>query len=459
MQIGVILEKGPADWQIFQRQNGAVRVELGGRWVLPEGVTAGRVMARVVREETGETVVPWTPSVTEEDGKWSGVLTIPCGGLYRLETCLDHDGTNGAVEWAVRGDMVHHLGVGDLYAIAGQSNSAGYGKDPIYDPPEMGVHLLKNSGRWDLASHPLNESTATAHDENREAANPGHSPYLHFAKVLKRELGYPIGLIQAALGGSPLSAWNPDEDGILYRGMMERIRSQGGRIRGMLWYQGCSDAGEGLCDTYPDRFANMVRHLRKDVEDEGLPVLTVQLNRYVAPGSPLQDTCWGKVREAQRQAAKVIPDVYVVPAVDGGLSDAIHISSASNMVLGERLARTALGVVYGRMVHYNAPDLASVRQTAANQVLLTFENVSGRLYAFDVGPEALPFTVSDREGLNGVTAYEFKGKGIFLTLAREIQGDAVVHGAWEMNPKPVIPIDSEGHLPMLAFYGAAVMRN
>lgn len=59
------------------------------------------------------------------------------------------------------GDMIHHLGIGDLFVITGQSNSAGYGKDPIFDPPELGIHLLKNNGRWDMASHPFNDSTAT----------------------------------------------------------------------------------------------------------------------------------------------------------------------------------------------------------------------------------------------------------------------------------------------------------
>lgn len=42
------------------------------------------------------------------------------GGLYRIETCMNHAETNGAIEWATRGDMIHHVGVGDLYVIAGQ---------------------------------------------------------------------------------------------------------------------------------------------------------------------------------------------------------------------------------------------------------------------------------------------------------------------------------------------------
>ena len=63
------------------------------------------------------------------------------------------------IEWAQRGDTRQHWGVGDVWLIAGQSNCAGYGKDPVEDPSELGVHLLGNDLHWDLATHPLNDST------------------------------------------------------------------------------------------------------------------------------------------------------------------------------------------------------------------------------------------------------------------------------------------------------------
>lgn len=47
---------------------------------------------------------------------------------------------------AIIEDTIHHIGVGDLYVIAGQSNAAGYGKDSIYNPSEIEVHLLRNRG-------------------------------------------------------------------------------------------------------------------------------------------------------------------------------------------------------------------------------------------------------------------------------------------------------------------------
>jgi hypothetical protein len=102
---------------------------------------------------------------------------IPAGGLYRLET-RHQPGNQPAGEWAERGDMRHFLGVGDLWVIAGQSNSAGYGRGPVFDPPELGIHLFRNNGQWALATHPLNESTDTLHPVNRDGANTAHAPYI-----------------------------------------------------------------------------------------------------------------------------------------------------------------------------------------------------------------------------------------------------------------------------------------
>ena len=184
--------------------------------------------------------------------------------------------------------MRHFLGVGDLWVIAGQSNSAGYGRGPYQDPAELGVHLFRNSERWTLAAHPMNESTDTRHPVNREAANPGHSPYLQFGRVLKK-VARPTRVgpwCRTALGGSPLTRWNPTEPGPadLFDNMVRCVTKVGGKIRGIVWYQGESDAGTGrrrhhLCAAVSGKRWGAWREALADPE---LPVLTVQ----VKPGVP-----------------------------------------------------------------------------------------------------------------------------------------------------------------------------
>lgn len=453
MQIGSIIENGLRNWQIIQQIEGKGTINLQGRWAHNENLKNPKVLVRIVREDTSDIVIPWMPGEIYDGNKWKlRIREIPAGGLYRLETCLSPE-DNTALEWSIRGDMIHHIGVGDIFVIAGQSNSAGYGKDPIFDPPELGVHLLKNSGDWDLATHPMNESTKTIHEENTEASNPGHSPYLSFAKYLKRELGYPIGLVQAALGGSSLSAWNPEEDGVLYRSMLKTINSLDSGIKGLLWYQGCSDAAESLCDTYLDRFKHLVSALRSDVKDDTLPIFTFQLCRFVTPSTQQSDIFWSIVRESQRQAALEILNLYVIPTLDSTLSDLIHISSSSNMVLGERLAKTVLNKIYAKNYICDAPNIIKAERLSSNEVKLQFQNVMDRIYILDASADDISFTLEDESGAIGIQKYEIKeNSNIILTLSRDISGKCYVHGAYGQNPKGIIPFDYSSHIPILAFY-------
>lgn len=172
---------------------------------------------------------------------------------------------NYAFSSALRGDLRHHIGIGDLYVIAGQSNAAGFAQDSVTDPPELGIHVFRTSGRWELASHPLNDFTDTVHMVHQVPERQGHSPYLSFARFLKRELGYPIGLIPTAYGGSSIRSWLPGAEGVLYRNMMEIIAKTGSDIAGILWYQGCRDASEKDYNNYGQLFAKLVNGVREEI--------------------------------------------------------------------------------------------------------------------------------------------------------------------------------------------------
>lgn len=458
-QIGVIIKQGPQHWAIGQQRDGYGAFALSGVWVAPEGSAPGgrQVYVRVVDESSAVPVVAWTAATMLDAQAWEAKLEqVPAGGLYRIETCLQLDG-NPAMEWAARGDMINHVGVGDLWIIAGQSNAAGYGKGPVQDPPEFGIHLLRHSGRWDLATHPFNESTDTIHPANREWANPGHSPFLAFARSVKRHAGYPIGLIQTALGGSPLKAWNPEEDGYLYRNMLDIVRAAGGAVAGMVWYQGCSDCSPEARDTYADRFRVFVERTRADLGHASLPVVTVQLNRYTVSGTAEDDISWGTVREQQRFAARDIPHVSIVPAIDCPLSDEIHNSPAGNLLIGERMARAAIATVYGGNVHFRAPEIASAVYGAAAgaggepAIRLVYAHVGG--YLLHIGPQAPLFAVEDEAGAVPVATWTISGRDeVTLTLGRPLVGGAYANGGAERNPAPYLPLDSLTYMPPLSFY-------
>jgi hypothetical protein len=456
---GALIDDGPMDWQILQRDaTGTGEIRLRGRWLHAE---PGSVEARLVGEDTGVAVsaaLDWRPVETRPDGTWSALLAgIPAGGLYRLETryrpANQPDG-----EWAPRGDMRHFLGVGDIWVIAGQSNSAGYGRGPYNDPPELGVHLFRNSEQWALATHPMNESTGIRPGRPLENANPGHSPYLHFGRLLQRALGCPIGLVQTALGGSPLSRWNPAEPGAsdLHDHMIRCIGAVGGKVTGILWYQGESETNNReVAVTSGERFVAAVRAWRERLGAPSLPVITVQLNRLYNTTDTNTDLYWSLVREAQRRVPRQLPAVAVVPSLDLPLCDLVHTGTAGNLLLGERVARAALGMVYGRPVDYLAPEARSARRTeSGNAVEVSFANVTSRINNPD--QLAKPFRVEDSKGVIPIRQVVYpKNATVQLLLERPLSGEAAVHGGYGMNPDQM-PLDIERLLPILAFHGLKV---
>ena len=458
-QTGAVIERGPCDWQIVQQDgDGLGEIELEGRWAIGE---AGEVEVRLVGEATGVAVnaaLDWRPAETFPGGSWSHTLRdIPAGGLYRLETRFNPE-ANTTGEWSTRGDLRHFLGVGDLWVIAGQSNAAGYGRGPYHDPPELGVHLFRNSERWALASHPMNESTDTKHPVNREGGNPAHSPWLHFGRLLQAALGHPIGLVQTSLGGSPLSMWDPREggDAALLHNMVRCVGLVGGRVRGVVWYQGESDCGgERAAATYADRFIEAVEAWREALGEPDLPVLTVQLNRHLDASDPDNDRRWTQVRECQRRVPKRLAGVAVVPTFDLPLADAIHTAPGGNILLAERLARSALGAVYEKPVDYLAPDVEGARIIdGGRRVELAFAPVTSRMDCID--PTANGFRIEDDGGELPIEKAVYpQDSTVQLVLGRAVIGDAVVHGAWGANPAAA-PMDVERVMPMRGFHGVSI---
>ncbi len=469
MDFGVTITAGAKPWQIFQQgADGTAAIHLTGMYHLvhlsPELPLAFEnvahrkttVKARVASESTSESVIAWQEATVLDDERWEITFShVPAGGLYRIETYMDYEGWDGLS--CTRGDMVHNIGVGDVFVIAGQSNAAGRAKNPVADEPELGIHVLRSDAEWDLATHPLGETTNAVHVGHYENHNPGHSPWLHFAKILKRSLGYPIGLVPCAYGGAPLRWWNPEENGALFDNMLAMLKDYSLHPKAMLWYQGEAEGYENAADTYLERFTAFVHHAREALDRPDLPVLTVQLNRCVENPSEALDRQWGMVREAQRQAWHTIPHVTVVPAADVAMYDFIHNSSEGNLVIGERCARAALAECYGRAVDWMAPEPDAVILAASDTVRLHFSRIRNWLNPFGVPAECLPFEAEDDKGLVKPIAYDTGNDSLTITFARPLGEKARLHGAWRMNPGMAIPSDCM-RMPMLSFYGVPILK-
>lgn len=461
--LGVIIEQGICDWQIFQQENGFAKVELSGRYIrqyFPENNENAsefpKIYAMVSKEETGEPVIWWTECEISGE-KWSVELNIPAGGPYTIHTSMTEMKNENWSEWGTRGDIIQHIGVGDLYVIAGQSNSAGYGKDFVYDPPEFGIHIYKNNKNWTLATHPLQDSTGAVGNPNRDGGNTGHSLYLSFAKYLKRDLGYPIGLIQTSQGGSSLPAWNPKEEGHLYRNMLERIKECGGKVKGVIWYQGCSETGKvENARSYIERFSQMREAMFEELEVENIPFIVFQLSYCNDTNGDEGDILWGTVRDQLRRMNRELKNTYVIPTTDSTFSDQIHVSALTNIRLGERAAKLVLNHIFEKNYMCNAPDISYAKWIDNDTVEIAFDNVYERLETRVAG-ENLAIKAEDSKGIVNVSEYQIKDKNkIILKFERDLEKNSVLHGGYTKIMKDFLPIDFATHLPILSFYGVEI---
>ncbi|MBE5767643.1 MAG: sialate O-acetylesterase [Clostridiales bacterium] len=431
---------------------------------MPEdGLLYRYVSAHAVREDDGMEVTPWTKCKVEGEN-WSVTFRLPEGGLYRLEARVNL-GENDAPEGGSFIKIISHVGVGELFLLAGQSNMSGMSRDTAYDPPCLGVHMYGNDGIWRIAEHPINVSVNTLYPENRETAS-GSSPALSFGREMQRRLGVPVGLIPAALGGSRMSAWNPDEYGGLTRGMLRRIDATG-PVGGLLWYQGCSDAMfEGpKVDTYLPRLRRTIEYWREQLGN--IPIVMVQLAGHNEPCdaerggnwekdvefSDMKNRHWAKLKEAQRQAAHTIENTCLVPTNDLGLWDCIHLNAGSNVILGERIAGAMLKLAFGKMGQF-APDVESVTKTADGNVLVKFSSSA---------PEAIfqevtrGIHVEDENGLVACVCAKKTADGVLLTPEREFTLPASFHACWRRELPTCIPRALSG-LPMLTCYGVPIQE-
>jgi sialate O-acetylesterase len=321
--------------------------------------------------------------------RWSGV---PTGGPYVVELQVV-DAAGQPLDTAVVADVL----VGDVWIAAGQSNMQGCGhlNQPLQPVPAVRAFYMDD--HWDIARDPIHnlwEAIDPVHallcggaNHPRPPANWGTCPAVAFAHRLHAETGVPQGVLACAHGGTSMTQWDPAaaaEQGnrCLYGALLRRLRKNGGRVAGMIWYQGCSDANPDAAPHYSARTAALVAALRRDTGNARLPVVLVQISRVV--GWPADTAApWNSVQEQQRRLPESVRHLAVVPAIDLPLDDAIHISEAGQVRLGHRLAVAMRGLVGGPRAARPPIGIAAARVVADSfgraVVEVSFSNVVGRL--------------------------------------------------------------------------------
>lgn len=211
----------------------------------------------------------------------------------------------------------------------------------------------------------------------------------------------------------------------LYNGMITPLVPYA--IRGALWYQGESNAGE---KNYGVMLRTMIGQWRRLWNQGDFPFLFVQLPNYKAPQvSPSESVSgWMRSREMFLQSLAV-PNTGMAVTIDIGDAEDIH--PKNKQEVGRRLAQWALNKTYGKDVVPGGPLYKSMR-VDGDKVIIEFDYLGGGLAARD-NAKLKGFAIAGEDKKFVWADAEIIGDTVVVSNA-EVSAPAAVRYAWAINP-------------------------
>jgi sialate O-acetylesterase len=342
---------------------------------------------------------------TGQDGRWGVTLSaLPASSEGRSLTVASNQGGQPIVLV----DVV----VGDVWICSGQSNMSFVLQLSSNAATEItdGTYPLFRHIKIAEAVADTPESTVICRDKGWVPASPEWRNVGNFTAVgyffglkLHKELNIPIGLIGANWGGTKIEPWiapegykrvpelknisDKVEESLLNGSSMGASHQEPTRIynamihplvpyaiRGVIWYQGEGNGGEGV--SYFHKMRALIEGWRKLWNQGDFPFYFVQLANYQnSPDTPAGGDGWAKIREAQRQAL-TIPNTGMAVSIDVGEANDIHPKNKQDV--GVRLAAWALAHEYGKDVVASGP-LYKSHVVTGNAIHVSFDYAGGGL--------------------------------------------------------------------------------
>lgn len=451
------IERGLLDNMVLQRTKRDVcdvtlRGRSNGAGILEARVTRGKNVVRGFNWVR----IGWVRGKTLQ-GRLQG---LKVGGPYDVQLRVVTPNGN-IVDEAV----IKKILVGDVWILAGQSNMQGCARMPgLKAKPNVRAFYMNDV--WRPAEDPihnLSQAAAPIHAEISGVAAPvrrpltGVGPGVSFGQAMEKHTGVPQGLIACGHGGTSMDQWDPKKKRLgghsLYGATMDRFEKNGGRVAGVLWYQGCSETSPEGAPLYTKRMKALVAAFRRDMRDSRLPFVLVQI-AAVVQASQGNAVFWHSIQDQERRLPDVINRCLCVPVIDLGLDDLIHLDADGQHRLGRRLAEamcvlTKRGNGQRPPIEFKGYRVFRERGFETAVVEVKFDNVAGALRAAGK-PNGFSLTNWSDQPCDAIYKTLPRGKSVILrtTLPEQDLKALRLHYGYGPNPYVNIVDQNDRSLPV-----------
>jgi hypothetical protein len=457
------------DYQIIQRTIGTTSgtVTVSGTYA---GSGIAHIEAAVDSFTGGQPVVAYQTIVANPaGGAFSGVLTVPQGGWFKVKV-RGVDATGTAL---CQGIGAHKWGVGINVLAIGQSNMVGDG-DSV--PPRCVMTpvatdlagLWSNNNVWMKLSDPYDSGGVST--EIDFDAWYGCSMIPAFVNSLSKAFpGVPLGIVASAKGATPLHGTTNDcwifRDSVnhfnqanLYGNSISNARNAGG-VELIIMHQGETDATNNtLKAQYESDLKLLQAHYRADLGNAGLPLFICQLASSKTDslgGKNRTDSTMQRIRSAQHDSddstniflGATCIDVFVREGDD-------HYWKHAYDTIGGRMGNAVKHYYYpSTYTYYRGPAIQSVQfaNSAKTGIDVFITHRGGTDFTASKGATTKGFLVfNDAARVTVSSTARLSAASINLTLASAITGTGRVHYLFGKRPDTtgIIRDNTPLHLPL-----------
>ncbi len=231
--------------------------------------------------------------------------------------------------------------------------------------------------------------------------------------------------------------WRP---GFMFNAMIAPLTNY--TIRGVIWYQGESNAGRH--GEYRELFGAMIANWRARWGRGDFPFLFVQLANFMERKELQPQSDWASLREAQTQTLE-LPATGMATIIDIGEEADIHPRNKKDV--GERLWLQAKKVAFAEKILASGPVFKEM-ELQGDEVVLTFAEVGDGLRLVS-GVEVRGFVAENAAGKFEVLTGQISGKD---QVRLRVPGGFVPVGiryAWADNPE--VNLANSQNLPAVPF--------